>query len=280
VSPVPAVGARYAAMFRRLAARGEGAFIPFAMLGDPGVSQSLAQVRSLVLAGADALELGLPFSDPVADGPVIQAAASRALAAGVRSADCWTIIAALRAEFPDLPIGLLVYANLVFHREPALFYGSAAAAGVDSVLIADLPVAESEAIGRAARAAGIAPVYIAPPNADDVRLAAIAAAGAGYTYVTTREGVTGADQRLGRDQSALIAGLRRHGAPPPVLGFGIATPGHVRAALAMGAAGAISGSAIVSRLAAGEDVEEMVRVMKAATRPNGASRPGAPPGAE
>jgi tryptophan synthase alpha chain len=266
VSAAPAVGARYTAMFRRLAGRDEGAFIPFAMLGDPGVSRSLAHLRTLVEAGADALELGLPFSDPVADGPVIQAAAARALAAGVRSADCWSIVASVRAEFPELPLGLLVYANLVFHREPADFYRSAAEAGVDSVLIADVPVAESEPSGREARAAGIAPVYIAPPNADEARLAAIAAAGGGYTYVTSREGVTGVDQRVARDQRALIASLQRLGAPPPVLGFGIATPGQVRAALAMGAAGAISGSAIVARFAAGEDVTEMVRVMKAATR--------------
>ena len=259
-------GARYAAMFGRLAAKGEGAFIPFAMLGDPDPARSLAAIRSLAKAGADALELGLPFSDPVADGPVIQAAAARALGAGVRQADCWHLLGELRSEFPELPIGLLVYANLVCHRAPERFYEAAAGAGVDSVLIADLPVAESAEVVTAARAQGIAPVFIAPPNADEARIEAIAAAGEGYTYVTSREGVTGADERLRRDQSDLIAGLKRHRAPPPVLGFGISTPDHVRAALAMGAAGAISGSAVVRRLAEGEDISEFVRVMKAATR--------------
>jgi len=258
-------GARYATMFDRLALKREGAFIPFAMLGDPDPARSLAAILTLAAAGADALELGLPFSDPVADGPVIQAAASRALRVGVRQADCWHILAELRGEFPELPIGLLVYANLVCHREPELFYEAAADAGVDSVLVADLPVAESAGVAAAARALGIAPVFIAPPNADEARIAAIAAAGEGYTYVTSREGVTGADERLRRDQSELIASLKRHGAPPPVLGFGISTPDHVRAALAMGAAGAISGSAVVRKLVEGEDISEFVRVMKRAT---------------
>lgn len=260
-------GARYAAMFRGLGERGEGAFIPFAMLGDPDPARSLAAIRTLASSGADALELGLPFSDPVADGPVIQAAAARALKHGVRRADCWQIVAQLREECPALPIGLLVYSNLVLHRaEPDRFYADASAAGVDSVLVADLPVVESAAIADAARSNGIAPVFITPPNADDDRLAAIAAAGEAFTYVTSREGVTGADERLRRDQSDLIARLKALGAPPPVLGFGISTPDHVRAALAMGAAGAISGSAVVRRIPEGDNVAAFVGQMKAATR--------------
>lgn len=262
----PSRGLRYATMFQRLGESNQGAFIPFAMLGDPDPVRSLQLVRVLARAGADALELGLPFSDPVADGPVIQAAASRALAAGVRRADCWGIVDAIRGEFPDLPIGLLVYANLVCHRAPAEFYDEAAEVGVDSVLVADLPVLESAPVSAAARAAGVAPVFIAPPNADDARLAAIAAAGEAYTYVTSREGVTGTDERLHQGQSGLIAKLKALGAPPPVLGFGIATPEHVRTALAMGAAGAISGSAVVRLAAEGGDVADFVRKMKAATR--------------
>lgn len=268
-------GARYGAMFERLARAREGAFIPFAMLGDPTPERSLACVRSLAAAGADALELGLPFSDPIADGAVIQAAAGRALAAGVRRADCWSIVRAIRAEFPELPIGLLVYANLVCHHQPSEFYGGAAEAGVDSVLVADLPVSESGPIAAAARREGIAPVSIAPPNAEDARLRTIAGAGEAYTYVTSREGVTGADDRLRHDQSALIARLAALGAPPAVLGFGISTPDQVRAALAMGAAGAISGSAVVRLAAKGGDLGGFVRAMKAATLP--AQESGAAP---
>lgn len=261
----PTRGARYAAMFTRLGAQGRGAFIPFAMCGDPDADRSLGLLRTLAESGADALELGLPFSDPVADGPVIQAAGTRALAAGVKRGDCWRLVATIRAEYPELPIGLLVYANLVCHRAPSAFYSEAAKAGVDSVLVADLPLMESPPIAQAAREAGIAPVFIAPPNADFGRLQLIANAGEGYTYVTSREGVTGADARLQRDQSALIGTLLACGAPPPVLGFGISRPEHVRAALTMGARGAISGSAVVRLAVEGGDVARFVREMKAAT---------------
>jgi tryptophan synthase alpha chain len=253
-------------MFQRLRHSNEGAFIPFVMLGDPDLGRSLEVVRALVAGGADALELGLPFSDPVADGPVIQAASARALAAGVRRRDCWDIVGRVREDFPDLPIGLLVYANLVWHRDPDEFYSEARNAGVDSVLVADLPLFEAGPNCLAARRNGIAPVFIAPPNADDDRLRAIAAAGAAYTYVTSRHGVTGADGSLETNQAGTIATLIRFGAPPPVLGFGIATPDHVRAALRMGAAGAISGSAVVQLAAEGGDVSRFVREMKAATR--------------
>ena len=260
-------GARYGTMFRTLGERGEGAFIPFAMLGDPDPARSLAAIRLLVSAGADALELGLPFSDPMADGPVIQAAATRALARGVRRAHCWRIVASVRDEFPTLPIGLLVYANLVFHRgDPERFYADAAGAGVDSVVVADLPLIESRSSVAAARVHGIAPVFIAPPNVSSDRLAAIAAEGEGYTYVTSRGGVTGEDQRLRGDRNRLIEELKALGAPPPVLGFGISTPAQVRAAMSAGAIGAISGSAIVRRIAEGGDVAGFVREMKAATQ--------------
>lgn len=265
---------RYDSMFSRLDAVGEGAFIPFAMLGDPDPATCRMVLEALVAGGADALELGIPFSDPVADGPVIQAAAVRALAAGVVLADCWALIREVRAAHPTLPIGLLVYANLVAHRDIAGFYGEAAAAGVDSILVADLPVAEATPFQEAARAAGIAPVFIAPPNASAERLATIARAGAGYTYVVTREGVTGTDTALKRDSTALLRQLHDLDAPPPVLGFGISHPDQVRHGLRMGARGVISGSAIVQRVAEHRDdparlraeLEGFVRSMKAATR--------------
>jgi len=268
---------RYEAMFARLDAAGEGAFIPFAMLGDPEPATSRIVLEALVAGGADALELGIPFSDPVADGPVIQAAAVRALAAGVMLGDCWALIHDTRTAHPDLPIGLLVYANLVAHRGLEVFYREAADAGVDSVLVADLPVAESAPFSAAAQAAGIAPVFIAPPNAGDDRLAAVARSGRGYTYVVTRKGVTGTDAALQRDSRELLTRLATFGAPPAVLGFGIAHPEQVRHGLAMGARGVISGSAVVQRIAehlenpeaVRSSLEEFVHAMKAATRPGG-----------
>jgi tryptophan synthase alpha chain len=255
---------RYAAMFERLIGRGEGAFGAFAMLGDPDLTASATILDALVEAGADMLEVGIPFSDPVADGPVVQAAAVRALAAGTRTSDCFALLAHFRRRHPDLPVGILTYANLVVARGREAFYGAAAEAGVDSVLVADVPLIESAPFLAAARSAGVAPVLIAAPNTPPERLARIAAEGEGYTYCVARAGVTGADAEV-HFADQVIARLIEAGAPPPVLGFGISEPGHVRSALAAGAAGVISGSAIVGRMARGEDVRPFVRAMKAAT---------------
>lgn len=264
---------RYRAMFEGLTARREGAFVPFLVLGDPDPATSLELILALVRGGADALELGLPYSDPIADGPVIQAAATRALARGFRPPDGWAILAAVRQQHPGIPIGLLGYANLVMHEGPDRFFHHAAAAGADSVLVADAPMLESGPIATAARAHGVAPVCIAPPNADEHRLAAIARASEGYVYVTSRPGVTGADETLRSEARGLIERLGRLGSAPPLLGFGIATPEQVRGALALGAAGAISGSAVVRHIERHppgarllEAVEQFTREMKAATR--------------
>lgn len=255
----------YGAMFERLAARGEGAFGAFVMLGDPDAETSAAILDALVEAGADMLEVGIPFSDPVADGPVIQAAAVRALRAGTRTADCFRILAAFRERHPEVPVGVLTYANIVVARGRESFYRAAAEAGVDSVLVADVPVIEAAPFLAAAREAEVAPVLIAAPNTPAATLERIARDGEGYTYCVARSGVTGADETV-RFDGAVIAVLRANGAPPPVLGFGIARPDHVQAARAAGAAGVISGSAIVERLARGEDIRPFVAEMKAASR--------------
>jgi len=256
---------RYATMFDALGARGEGAFGAFVMLGDPDLETSAAILDALVEGGADMLELGIPFSDPIADGPVIQAAAVRALGKGVTPADCFRLLADFRRRAPQVPVGLLTYANLVLARGREHFYAAAAEAGVDSVLIADVPMLEAAPYLVAARAASIAPVLIAAPNTPAATLAQIAEAGEGYTYCVARAGVTGADREVSFVPEVL-AELRKLGAPPPVIGFGIARPGHVRTALAAGAAGVISGSAIVERIARGENVRSFVAEMKSATR--------------
>ena len=256
---------RYAAMFDRLGERGEGAFGAFAMLGDPDLETSAAILDALVEGGADMIEVGIPFSDPVADGPVIQAAAVRAIAAGTRTADCFRLLADFRTRHPQVPVGILTYANLVVARGREAFYRAAAEAGVDSVLVADVPLIEAEPFLAAARSAGVAPVLIAAPNTPPDRLSRIAAEGEGYTYCVARAGVTGADSEV-RFAGDVIAALREAKAAPPVLGFGISEPEHVRMALGAGAAGAISGSAIVARIARGEDVRAFVGTMKSATR--------------
>jgi tryptophan synthase alpha chain len=236
---------RYENMFERLAATREGALVPFCVLGDPDERQTLDVVDALVAGGADALELGFPFSDPVADGPVIQAAAVRALAAGVTPERCMRIVKQIRASFVDLPIGVLVYSNLVERAGPADFFRRLAASGADSVLIADLPTAEVTPYAARARAAGLGLVMIAPPNIGDVALRIVAETSAGFTYVLGRPGVTGVEISLQRPEPALMTRLRQLGAPPPLVGFGISEPEHVLAALGAGARGVVVGSAIV-----------------------------------
>jgi tryptophan synthase alpha chain len=254
---------RYAAMFRR---NGDaGAFGAFVMLGDPDLETCATILDRLVEGGADMIEVGIPFSDPIADGPVIQAAAVRALANGTTPADCFALLTAVRARHPEVPVGILTYANLVLARGRDEFYRRAAAVGVDSVLVADVPLLEATPYAEAARAHGIDPVLIAAANTPAPRLREIAALGGGYTYCVARAGVTGADQEARFEHQDMLAILREAGAPPPIFGFGISRPAQVRAALAAGAAGVISGSAIVDRIACGEDVAAFVREMKAAT---------------
>jgi len=254
---------RYDAMFRR--GGNAGVFGAFVMLGDPDLVTCAAILDQLVEGGADMIEVGIPFSDPIADGPVIQAAAVRALANGTTPADCFALLAGFRARHPDVPVGILTYANLVLARGRDDFYQRAAAAGVDSVLVADVPLLEAGPYAAAARAQGIEPVLIAAANTPAHRLAEIARLGGGYTYCVARAGVTGTDQQARFDHQEMLDALREAGAPPSVFGFGIARPEQVRAALAAGAAGVISGSAIVERVARGEDVTAFVREMKAAT---------------
>jgi len=256
---------RYASMFERLASRGEGAFGGFLMLGDPDFETSAALLDALVEGGSDMVEVGIPFSDPVADGPVIQAAAVRALAAGATPARCFALLAAFRARHPEVPVGILTYANLVVARGRDAFYAAAAQAGVDSVLVADVPVAEAGPFLAAAADRGVDPVLIAAPNTPEATLERIGRAGRGYTYCVARAGVTGADTEV-RFDSALLGRLRALRAAPPVLGFGISRPEHVRQALDAGAAGAISGSAIVALGADLDAVRAFAATMKAATR--------------
>lgn len=236
---------RYDQLFKRLKANNEGAFVPFVTLGDPSPALSLRIIDALVEGGADALELGIPFSDPLADGPTIQNATLRAFAAGTTVAQCFDLLTQVRQKYPELPIGLLMYANLVFSNGIDNFYARCAEAGVDSVLVADVPVEESAPFRQAALRYNIAPIFICPPNASDDLLRQIASHGRGYTYLLSRAGVTGAENRASTPLTHLVNKLCEYNAAPPIQGFGISEPEQVKDAIASGAAGAISGSAVV-----------------------------------
>jgi tryptophan synthase alpha chain len=248
---------RYAAMFDRL--RDEGALGAFVVLGDP-LAPSL---DLLVAAGADMIEVGIPFSDPVADGPVIQAAGQRALDAAVRVRDCFELIASFRERNPQVPIGILTYANIVAAR--AGFMRDAAQAGADSLLIADVPVIEAAPFVGEMKQAGLEPVLIAASTTPDATLAKIASLSRAYTYCVSRAGITGTHTG-GQFDSSLVTRLRHAGAPPSIFGFGISAPEHARSARATGAKGVICGSAIVDCAVRDGDVAGLVRKLKDATR--------------
>lgn len=264
---------RYQTLFEQLKAKNEGAFVPFVTIGDPNIELSLEIIKTLVESGADALELGIPFSDPLADGPTIQGANLRALNSGSTPDSSFEIIARIRQLYPDVPIGLLMYANLVHAKGIDNFYARCEQAGVDSVLVADVPTGESAPFIAAAKAHNIKPIFIAPPTASAETLQKVAELGEGYTYLLSRSGVTGTETKANMPVDKLLDNLKDFNAPPALLGFGISQPEQVKEAITSGAAGAISGSAVVKIIEQNQDnpeqllknMSEFIRSMKAAT---------------
>lgn len=236
---------RYQQLFTELSNKQQGAFIPFVTLGDPDLDTSYEIICTLIENGADALELGIPFSDPVADGPTIQLANIRALESNVTTQDCFDLINKVRKQYPDVAIGLLLYSNLVLAKGIENFYQQCANAGVDSVLVADVPIRESQPFRAAATKAGIEPVFIVPPTISDDTLRQVASYSRGYTYLLGRAGVTGAETKADMPADTMINQLAQYNSAPAVLGFGISSPEQVNQAIKAGAKGAISGSAVV-----------------------------------
>ncbi|CUX95955.1 Tryptophan synthase alpha chain [Candidatus Gullanella endobia] len=265
---------RYQQLFSQLAIYHEGAFVPFVTLGDPNVTLSLRIIDILVDAGADALELGIPFSDPLADGYTIQNANLRALSSGVKPTHCFKMLETIRQKHPTIPIGLLMYANLVYNKGIDTFYAHCAEVGVDSLLLADVPLQESLVFRQAALRHNIAPIFICPPNADDVFLREIALHSKGYIYLLSRSGVTGSDKRANVPIKHIVDSLKEYQAAPILQGFGISEVDQIRTALKAGTNGVISGSAIVQIIEKYRDnpnimlknLEYFVRELKAATR--------------
>ncbi|MEQ4675235.1 tryptophan synthase subunit alpha [Providencia vermicola] len=265
---------RYNQLFERLNSLNQGAFVPFVTLGDPDAETSLKIIDALIEGGADALEIGIPFSDPLADGPTIQNANLRAFKSEITPTICFELLSRIRAKHPTMPIGLLVYANLVFTNGIENFYIRCHKAGVDSVLVADVPMSESKPFREAALAHNIAPIFICPPNGDDGLLQQIGEHSRGYTYLLSRAGVTGTEQRAQMPLTHLVDKLKQYQAAPALQGFGISEPEQVTEAIKNGAAGAISGSAVVKIIENNLDkpdvmlkaLTEFVSKMKVATQ--------------
>jgi tryptophan synthase alpha chain len=250
------------------------AFIGFTVAGDPDRATSVRIGKALIDAGTGILELGMPFSDPVADGPTIQKADERALAAGTTPDTVFAIVRELRA-YSGVPIVMLTYFNTVYRRGIPRFYREAHDAGVDGILIADMPVEESGEAVDAAQEYGIDPIFLVGQTTSDDRLDAIVRQARGYIYLVSVLGVTGAREVLLPEAFQLLHRIRSHTALPLALGFGISTPAQVRACAGAGADGVIVGSAIVEIVARNrydpgameQELHRFVSGMKAAGTP-------------
>jgi tryptophan synthase alpha chain len=236
---------RYARRFKQLSQAGQKAFIPFTLLGWPDMETSYKSIRLMIEAGVSALELGFPFSDPVADGPVIQEASQEAIDAGFRVDDGFALLKQARAMDNDIPIGLLVYYNIVIARGLEAFFADAQASGVDAVLIADLPPESASEIIEIAHTHQIELIFIVSPLTSESRLAGIQEMAGGFVYVVSRLGITGVDNRTDESLGQLIRLLKTLIKLPVCVGFGVSTPEQAEKMLMLGADGVITGSRIV-----------------------------------
>jgi tryptophan synthase alpha chain len=230
----------------QLRREGRAALVAYGVAGYPDLDGSLAAFRAMAEAGADVLEVGPPYSDPLIDGPVIQRAVTAALDAGTRMDDVLGLVNELTASV-DAPVVLLVYYNLVAHRGPRRFAAELAAAGACGAVVPDLPPEEAGEWLEAAAAAGIAPVFLAAPTSSDRRLAAVARAGRGFVYAQASLGVTGLRASLAAGIEELVGRVRAHTDLPVCAGIGVSTAEQA-AAVAGFADGAIVGTALVRRL--------------------------------
>jgi tryptophan synthase alpha chain len=233
--------------FASLRGRGRTGLVAYVTAGDPDLAHSRQVLLALDRAGADVLEVGVPFSDPLADGPVIQRATERALAAGTTLSKVLELVASVRVEV-DAPIVLFTYANPVARMGLDQFAARAAAAGVDGVLTLDLPIEEADEARHRLREAGLDTIFLLSPTTTTERIRRAAALGSGFLYGISRLGVTGARQSVASGAEALVGRIRAETTLPIAVGFGLSTPDHV-AEVGRWADAAVVGSALVSVIA-------------------------------
>ncbi len=249
--------------FASLRARGRCALMPFLMAGDPDLDTTAATLLALEAAGADLIELGIPYSDPLADGPVIQAAAGRALAAGTTPGRVLEMLSALQGRL-TLPVVLFTYSNPLLNLGMEPFCQAAATAGAAGLVVPDLPLEEAEKLSPIAAACGLDLVLLTAPNTPAERMARIHSASRGFTYLVSVTGVTGVRQSLETRVGPLVASLRAMGPTPVAVGFGIASGDQARQVKSWGADGAIVGSALVKRMAEAGSAGEPIPAAAAA----------------
>lgn len=240
--------------FESLRAKSQCALIPFITAGDPDLETTAKALEILAANGADLIELGVPYSDPLADGPVIQAASTRALQKGVRFEDVLALVASTKVT---TPIILFTYCNPILARGIDNFLAQIATAGVKGLVVPDLPLEEAEKLIKPAEAHGIAVTLLVTPNTPLERIKAIAAQSQGFIYLVTVTGVTGVRTQVASQVQDLLSTLRSVTEKPVGVGFGISTPAQAQQVSAWGADAVIVGSAFVKRLANGNPQESL-----------------------
>lgn len=252
---------RIDAKFAELSAAGKKAFVSYVMAGDPDYDTSLEIVRGLPAAGVDIIELGLPFTDPMADGPTIQLAGQRALAAGMTLQKTLDLAAAFREQDDTTPIVLMGYYNPIYSRGVEKFLNDAKAAGIDGLIVVDLPPEEDSELCIPAQAAGLNFIRLATPTTDDARLPRVLQNTSGFVYYVSITGITGAAEASAGDVSPEVARIKSSTDLPVIVGFGINTPEKSRA-IASVADGAVVGSAIVAKIGAGDCPADVLAFVK------------------
>jgi tryptophan synthase alpha chain len=240
--------------FAKLRQEGRAGLVIYLTAGDPDPETSLALFRGLAAAGADLIEIGMPFSDPMADGPAVQAAGQRALKAGMGLHKTLAMVRTLRAQDPDTPFVLMGYYNPIYRYGAEAFARDAVAAGIDGVIVVDLPPEEDAELAVPARAAGLAMVRLATPTSDEARLPAIVGGAGGFLYYVAITGITGTRSADAASVQAAVARLRRFTELPIAVGFGIKNPAQA-AEVARAADAAVVGSVLVERVGLNLDPE-------------------------
>ena len=247
--------------FERLKAEGNKAFVAYIMAGDPDTAKSLEVMKGLPAAGVDIIELGLPFTDPMADGPTIQLAGQRALEGGMTVDATLDMVRAFRAEDNATPIVLMGYYNPIYSRGVDRFLAEANEAGIDGLIIVDLPPEEDDELCIPAQKAGLNFIRLATPTTDDKRLPTVLQNTSGFVYYVSITGITGAAEAQATDVGPEVERIKAATDLPVIVGFGINTPDRARA-IADVADGAVVGSAIVSKIGAGESTGDILAFVK------------------
>jgi tryptophan synthase alpha chain len=239
---------RIAGRFQQLAEQGRTALIPYIVAGDPGQEVTVPLMHALVASGADIIELGVPFSDPMAEGPVIQLGHERALANGTTLTRVLDMVREFRQSDSATPVLLMGYANPVMHMGYAVFADAAAGVGLDGLLTVDIPPEEVDGINAELQRVGMDNIFLIAPTTPDERVARIAARASGFVYYVSLKGVTGAGHLDTAEVAARVAAIRRHTELPVAVGFGIKDAASARA-VAQTADGVVVGSALVNAMA-------------------------------